>query len=268
MKHRIAIIEDEADIRDLIVEELEDEGYDVATAGNGQEGLDMIQRFKPHLVLSDITMPVLDGYGMLQALRNIKAFRSTPVVFLSALADRRHIIQGKKMGVDDYVTKPIDFEFLLATLEARLREVDRMTTEKEEQMVKLYNSFMSKPEIQNRTKPALIVAQEWLDLEAIEGSLNKLGVPFVTHHRGSHMDDYLNQKTYSAIFLAQHTDDMSAGEVLEHSQAFKDTKVPKYLIIEDSKAAQDMSYWKAFNRIISLDTAKEEDINTVIAAHV
>ena len=268
MKARIAVIEDEADIRDLIVEELEDEGYEVATAGNGREGLAMIQRFKPHLVLSDITMPVLDGYGMLEELRGLKNFSSTPIVFLSALADRRHIIQGKKLGVDDYVTKPIDFEYLLATIEARLREVERMTKEKEEQMVKLYNSFMVKPEAGSRVKPALIVAQEWLDLEPIENSLNKLGVPFVTHHRGSRLDDYLSEKAYSAIFVTQQTNDLSACEALNKSELFKDTKVPKYLLIEDSKAAQDMSFWDQFNRVISMDTAQEADINSVIAAHV
>lgn len=268
MSARIAVIEDEIDIRDLIVEELEDEGYQVGTASNGKEGLDMIQKFKPQLVLSDITMPVLDGYGMLERLRGMKNFRSTPIVFLSALADRRHIIQGKKLGVDDYVTKPIDFEFLLATIEARLREVDRMTNEKEEQMLKLYNSFMARPEVQNRVKPALIVAQEWLDVEPIEDSLRGLGVPFVTHHRGSRMDEYLNQKAYSAIFLTQHTNDDNAADILAKSARFREMQVPKYLIIEDSKAAQDMSYWKEFTRIISLDTAKLEDINEVISAHV
>lgn len=268
MNARIAVVEDEAEIRTLIVEELEDEGYEVATAGNGKEGLEMIQRFKPQLVLSDITMPVLDGYGMLEQLRGLKAFRSTPIVFLSALADRRHIIQGKKLGVDDYVTKPIDFEFLMATIEARLREVERMTNEKEDQMVKLYSSFMSRPEQERRVKPALIVAQEWLDLELIENSLKRLGVPFIMHHRGSRLDSYLTEKAYSAIFLAQQTNDICAKEALMSSQLFADTKVPKYLLIEDAKAAQDMTHWKAFNRIISLDTAREADISDVIAAHV
>lgn len=87
MSARIAVVEDEKDIQSLIVEELEDEGYEVRTANNGREGLAMIQEYKPHLILSDITMPELDGYGMLKSLRELKAYRSTPVVFLSALAD-------------------------------------------------------------------------------------------------------------------------------------------------------------------------------------
>ena len=268
MSARIAVVEDEAEIRSLIVEELEDEGYDVACAENGAEGLKLIQDFKPQLVLSDITMPVLDGYGMLEGLRELKSFHSTPIVFLSALADRRHIIQGKKMGVDDYVTKPIDFELLLATVEARLREVERMTAEKEEQMVKLYHSFMSQPGQEKRTKPALIIAQEWLDLEDLEHVLNQIGIPFIVHHRGSHLDSYLREKAYSALIMSQNTNDQTAPTAIKHSELFCDLKIPRFLLIEDSKAAQDMSYWDKFTRVISLDHATEADIQETIAPHV
>ena len=268
MSARIAVVEDEADIRSLIVEELEDEGYEVACAVNGSEGLKLIQDFKPQLVLSDITMPVLDGYGMLEGLRELKAFHSTPIVFLSALADRRHIIQGKKMGVDDYVTKPIDFELLLATIEARLREVERMTAEKEEQMVRLYHSFMNRPEQEGRVKPALIVAQEWLDLDAIETALTKMGVPFIVHHRGSKLDSYLREKAYSMVILSQNTNDKAAVTAIKNSELFDTLKAPKYLLIEDSKAAQDMSYWDRFTRVISLDRATEADVSEVLGAHV
>jgi len=268
MSARIAVVEDEAEIRSLIVEELEDEGYEVACAINGQDGLRVIQEFKPQLVLSDITMPVLDGYGMLEGLREIKAFHSTPIVFLSALADRRHIIQGKKMGVDDYVTKPIDFELLLATIEARLREVERMTAEKEEQMVKLYHSFMAKPQQGNRIKPALVVAQEWLDIDPIECALNKLGVPFIVHHRGSQLDSYLREKAYSMLIMSQNTNDRATPTAIKHSELFAELKIPRFLIIEDSKAAQDMSFWDRFDRVISLDCATEKDIEEVFAVHV
>ncbi|MAK60333.1 MAG: hypothetical protein CMK09_05095 [Ponticaulis sp.] len=268
MNERIAVVEDEAEIRSLIVEELEDEGYQVACAGNGKEGLELIQEFKPQLVLSDITMPVLDGYGMLEGLRELKAFHSTPIVFLSALADRRHIIQGKKMGVDDYVTKPIDFELLLATIQARLREVERMTAEKEDQMVKLYHSFMSKPEAANRVKPALVVVQEWLDIDDVEDVLSKLGVPFIVHHRGSMLDAYLREKAYSMLIMSQNTNDRAAPSAIKRSELFADLKIPRYLLIEDSKAAQDMSYWDQFTRVISLDRATPADIQEVISAHV
>ena len=268
MSARIAVVEDEAEIRSLIVEELEDEGYEVASANNGQEGLKLIQDFKPQLVLSDITMPVLDGYGMLEGLRELKAFHSTPIVFLSALADRRHIIQGKKMGVDDYVTKPIDFELLLATVEARLREVERMNAEKEDQMVKLYHSFMSRPEAATRVRPALVVVQEWLDIDAIETVLKKIGIPFIVHHRGSRLDSYLREKAYSMLIMSQNTNDKSAPTAIKNSELFSEQKIPRFLLIEDSKAAQDMSYWDKFTRVISLDRATEADIEETISAYI
>lgn len=268
MSARIAVVEDEKDIQSLIVEELEDEGYEVRTANNGREGLAMIQEYKPHLILSDITMPELDGYGMLKSLRELKAYRSTPVVFLSALADRRHIIEGKRMGVDDYVTKPIDFELLLATLEARIREVERMAEEKEEQMVKLYNSFMAKPEMANKPKPALIVAHEWMDIESIHDGLKALGVPFITHHRGSKLDDYLKDKQYSMVILAQQTSDTAAKIAAAKSRYFKDLTVPRFLLIDNSKDPQDMSFWERFTSVISMDTATNKTVAELFRDYV
>ena len=99
---------------------------------------------------------------------------------------------------------------LLATVEARLREVERMTAEKEEQMVKLYHSFLSRPEQEARIKPALVVAQEWLELDAVEAVLNQMGIPFIVHHRGSKLDSYLKEKAYSMLIMSQATNDVSA----------------------------------------------------------
>lgn len=268
MTSRIAVVEDEKDIQALIVEELEDEGYDVRTADNGREGLEMIRQFKPHLILSDITMPEMDGHAMLKELRKTKTYRTTPIVFLSALADRRHIIEGKRLGVDDYVTKPIDFELLLATIEARIREVDRMTVEKEEQMVKLYNSFLAKPEIEAKPKPALVVVNEWMDIEALEDALKKMGVAFIVQHRGKMLDAYLKEKLYSAIFIAQTTNDLTVTLTLQESREFQSTPSPKFLLIENSTQEQDMSSWDQFRAVISVDKTPSAEIAALIAAHV
>ena len=175
MKSRIAVIEDEPEIQGLIAEELEDAGYEVACAANGREGLDLILEFKPHLILSDISMPEMDGYELLEALRERNPrFQSVPIIFLSALADRRHVIHGKKLGADDYVTKPIDFELLLATVGARLREVERLTELKERQMAKLYQTFVARAEETGRPKPALVVVNQWLDLNPVHAAFEEL----------------------------------------------------------------------------------------------
>jgi len=124
---KILCIEDQADIRDDIVEELEDAGYEVFQAADGQAGLEAVIEHKPDLVLSDISMPVMSGLEFLKELRNgHPELSELPVMFLSALANREDIITGKKLGADDYLTKPVDFELLLASVEARLLQVQRM----------------------------------------------------------------------------------------------------------------------------------------------
>ena len=110
----ILCIEDEPDIRESICEELVDAGFKVIEAGNGQEGLEAIQKHKLDLVLCDINMPVMDGSALLECLRkNFPELAEVPFVFLSANADRNFVIAGKELGADDYLTKPIDFDLLI-----------------------------------------------------------------------------------------------------------------------------------------------------------
>ncbi len=139
---RVLCVEDEEDIRGLLVDELTEAGYEVDEAANGQLGLDAILKGKPDLVLCDISMPVMDGHLVLQYLRkNHSEFADTPFIFLSALADREHIMEGKKLGADDYLTKPVDLDLLLVTVKSRLDQVERMNARKEEQFVKIYRSI-------------------------------------------------------------------------------------------------------------------------------
>lgn len=123
----ILCIEDEAQLRRDIRDELIEAGYQVVEAGNGTEALAILESLRPDLVLCDISMPGLDGYGVLEALRRKKQQHAEiPFVFLSALADPRHIVDGKRLGADDYLVKPIDYDLLLATIEARLRQIGRI----------------------------------------------------------------------------------------------------------------------------------------------
>ncbi len=122
----ILCIEDEANLREDIAEELEDAGYDVKQAGDGNEGLEMIQKYKPDLVLCDITMPHRNGYQLLKEIRETyPLFAETPFIILSAIADKEQVLAGPKNGADAYLTKPIDFAILLTTVEASLRRMER-----------------------------------------------------------------------------------------------------------------------------------------------
>lgn len=123
----ILCIEDEDTLRRLITAELRDAGYDVCEAADGASGLRMALERKPDLVLCDIAMPGADGYDVLSGLRsNHPELASMPFIFLSALADRKDVIAGKRLGADDYLTKPVDFEVMHATIEARLRQVSQI----------------------------------------------------------------------------------------------------------------------------------------------
>jgi DNA-binding NarL/FixJ family response regulator len=126
-KKRILCIEDDAETAALIAEELVERGYAVTIAGDGREGFAAILKDMPDLVLSDISMPVMSGFEVLERLTALAPrFRNMPFVFLTALSDRDNELRGRQLGADDYVTKPIDFDVLATIITARLAGVARM----------------------------------------------------------------------------------------------------------------------------------------------
>lgn len=111
---KILCVEDEADLREDLVEILEEEGYEVATASNGSEGLRELARFNPDLIISDCLMPVMNGTEMLQAIRaGDPRLAATPIVFLSAHAQKSQIEAGIDSGAQHYLTKPVDYGALI-----------------------------------------------------------------------------------------------------------------------------------------------------------
>ena len=121
----ILCIEDEADIRENLAEELADEGYQAYVACDGRQGLEMIIEHEPDLVLCDISMPRMNGFQLLEEIRRIyPKFAELPFIFLTALADRSQVQAGLDCGADGYLIKPLDFEMLLMTVQSNLRQAD------------------------------------------------------------------------------------------------------------------------------------------------
>lgn len=113
----ILCIEDETEIRTLLVEELMDAGFKTLQASNGREGLEMILAKWPDIVICDISMPEMDGHQVLAEIQlNHPEFSNVPFIFLTALADKGNMITGLQAGAADYLTKPIDFDILLAKI--------------------------------------------------------------------------------------------------------------------------------------------------------
>jgi DNA-binding response OmpR family regulator len=127
-RRRILCVEDDRDTASLICEELTDRGFDVSAAYNGHDGLASIVKDPPDIVLSDITMPGMSGFELLERLTSMAPrFESMPFLFLTALGDQRSELKGWQLGADDYLTKPVDYEVLAARIGARLASVARST---------------------------------------------------------------------------------------------------------------------------------------------
>ena len=123
---KILIIEDEPGIRINLSLMLRSEGFAVTAAENGRIGVARAGEVVPDLIISDIMMPELDGFGVLAALREDPRFKATPFIFLSALDDRASMRRGMNLGADDYLPKPFTRDELLAAVRSRLSKLDAM----------------------------------------------------------------------------------------------------------------------------------------------
>ena len=124
MSHRILLIDDEADILEFMEYNLRKAGHEVFTAQNGADGLRQAALYRPHLILLDRMMPVMDGMETCRAIRADPALRDTMIVFLSALSEEEHQIAGFGAGADDYIAKPVKMKILMSRVQAILKRID------------------------------------------------------------------------------------------------------------------------------------------------
>ncbi|MVT08726.1 response regulator [Chitinophaga tropicalis] len=118
----ILIIEDNVDVRENTAEILQLANYKVFMAADGKEGVKLAEEVQPDLIVCDLTMPLLDGYGVLHLLSKKKASSPVPFIFLTAKSERSDVRKGMEMGADDYITKPFNPTELLNSIECQLRK--------------------------------------------------------------------------------------------------------------------------------------------------
>jgi DNA-binding NarL/FixJ family response regulator len=118
---RILIIEDEPEMRRNLQTILKLEQFHVLTAANGREGVQRAQTESPDLILCDVMLPELDGYGVLRALRDRPETMNIPFIFLTAKGEKADLRNGMNLGADDYLTKPVARADLLSAIRARLK---------------------------------------------------------------------------------------------------------------------------------------------------
>ena len=132
----ILIVEDNEDLRENAVLVLTLEGFNVFSATDGQEALDMLTtgQCSPDLIVSDIAMPRLDGYGFFEAVHNNPLLRSIPFIFLTARGSRRDVRFGKELGVDDYLIKPFNADDFLVTVKSKLKRNQELRQQAENRL--------------------------------------------------------------------------------------------------------------------------------------
>jgi CheY-like chemotaxis protein len=126
---KILLIEDNEDVRENIAEILELSNYKVIVAENGKTGIEQALEHVPDLIICDIMMPVLDGYGVLHAVHKNDALKNIPFIFLTAKTERGDFRKGMELGADDYITKPFSGTELLNAVDSRLKKVELLKQE-------------------------------------------------------------------------------------------------------------------------------------------
>jgi putative two-component system response regulator len=123
---KLLVVEDDPAMLIAFKDVLEGAGYQVLTASNGEAALALLDQEQPALILSDISMPIMDGYKLLEALRQHPAKATIPFIFLTAKGTREDTFYGRSQGVDDYITKPVTTQELLSAVKARLDRSDEL----------------------------------------------------------------------------------------------------------------------------------------------
>jgi DNA-binding response OmpR family regulator len=117
-KTRILVVDDEPNIVQTLQDRLEMNEYEVFTAGNGREGLKRFEDERPHVILLDVIMPIMDGHEMLEVLRKQPRGQDVSVIMLTARSQTQDIARANACGIDDYIVKPFDLSELLEKIES------------------------------------------------------------------------------------------------------------------------------------------------------
>lgn len=125
---RILLVEDESSIVDVVSQALKRHGFDVMTADNGDDALDMLYPVLPDLVLLDLMLPGMDGWEVCRRIRSSPESRALPIIMMTARRDERDLVQGLELGADDYIRKPFSLVELMARVKSLIRRTQLVQT--------------------------------------------------------------------------------------------------------------------------------------------
>jgi CRP-like cAMP-binding protein len=264
---KILLIEDNQDVRENTAEILELAGYKVFTAENGKVGVTTAQTSKPDLIICDIMMPVLDGYGVLHLLGKNQDTASIPFIFLTAKAERSDLRKGMEMGADDYITKPFDDIELLNAVESRLKKAEALrsdispTQDGVNSLLSSAKNIESLKELSSKQQIKSFKKKETIFTEGDTANslylLNKGKVKvYKSHEIGKDFITRLLQPGdfFGYLPLLENTDHTSSAEALEDSEITIFPKEDFYTLLEQSPAVMQQ-----FIKLLSGSLAEEQE---------
>ncbi len=152
---KILVIEDTAEVRENLCEILELSGYEVVAAENGKKGVTSAREHQPDLILCDVMMPELDGFGVMKILNRSPDLNHIPLIFLTARAEKSDMRKGMGLGAEDYITKPFDDVELLEAIEVRLKKAERIQSSFDQSESGLQTFFSEAKAVQELEKLSL-----------------------------------------------------------------------------------------------------------------
>jgi two-component system sensor histidine kinase/response regulator len=253
----ILVIEDTRGVREEIAKLLKFEGYDTLVAANGIEGIEMARTHLPDLILCDVMMPDLDGYGAIEAIRREKALATTPFIFLTARADRSDMRHGMNLGADDYITKPFSADELLRAIATRLDRYAAATRQSEQRMADLRKSIAHSLPHELRTpltqmmgySELLMTSVEDVDVSNFVESLRNINLSAIRMHRLVENFLFYSQleviradpKLQKALLRDSYTDDARAIITGAATRVAGDAHRTADLILHAEEAALNIS---------------------------
>lgn len=263
----ILLIEDNTEVRENTAEILELSGYKVLQAENGKIGSEIAIKQKPDLIICDIMMPVLDGYGVIHILSNNIDTAGIPFIFLTAKGERSDFRKGMELGADDYITKPFDDVELLKAVESRFKKSDILKSEftrDEHGIVKFMDEAKSLQELKNLSDGAKTKTFKKKDLIFTEGNnpnylylleSGKVKI-FRSHEYGKELIISLCKKGdfFGYTALLDETPYLESAEALEDCTIVQIPKEDFYALLNNNHGVM-----KRFVKLLSNEVLEKEE---------
>jgi signal transduction histidine kinase len=248
---KILVVEDSRDLLEDVIEMLELEGYDAYGAANGVEGVEAAREIMPDLIVCDIMMPELDGYGVLQELSSDPSTAMIPFIFLTAKTEREDMRHGMSLGADDFLTKPFLVSELLDSIDSRLEKITRFDEVTSQRIEAGYKNIITALPHELRTPLNTIIGfSDMMVMDADEIEPDQI-VDWSTHikaaaHRLYHLVE--NYLYYVRLQVALKSREAQLGETKETTHEFRN-------IIETEASRLAKKHERADDLVLEVDDA-------------